>query len=518
MSLAEKRIRMIVADDEEPLRAKLRMFDWESLGVVLEGEAEDGEEALDLCFKLYPDVALVDITMPIMNGMELLAVLKEKLPHIQVILLTCHDQFEYAQTAVKLGATDYLLKAALKPQELERSLQKARSAIANHATLQEHLDNELRQRQAKQFRHLLACEDEEMEQALSELLCGAAGRLRFPVRYARLTLYGSREDEIFIDYEIQKELSSLRRQEPDWLWFPLHTGDYLIYVHEADPLALKRRLEEGIRACREAVQRQLPFIGNDFYLFAAITDPIANGSQFREAFRDSFQWIHYLFYFRDRSIAVGRPPVFSRASRETEEKLRDIAREKSGSIEEMLRFIREDFVSWSREQLLYPEDLKLVTAAFLLDWFFLQGHPHEDFESALHAACRNAGTLEELALSIAHVLGEQPQTGMRKEIAAAKQMIARNLDKPVTLSQIAEEVGLSPDYLGKLFHEQIGENFKQYLTRARMQKAMELLRTTNLKVYTVAEQVGIPNYSYFSVLFRKWAGISPTQMKRGGIG
>ena len=531
---ADERMRIIVADDEEPLRAKLRMFDWERLGAAVIGEAEDGEEALDLCFKLHPDIVLVDITMPVMNGMELLAVLKEKLPHIQVILLTCHNQFEYAQTAIKLGATDYLLKMTLTPLELQRSLLKARSAIASHATLKEHLDNEQRQRRAQQFRTMLTLGDEQVEPMLGELLDNGvdADKPRFPLRYARLTLYSSRDDEILIDYELQKELSALQQQQPELVWLPLHTGDYFIYAgrlgeceRKLGPasdlelelgLTLERRLAQWMHTCREAIQRRLHFIGDDYYLFAAATDAITSGAQFKAAFRESFQWTNYVFYFRDQPIVSGSPPLFHRAGRETEEQLNELALERSKSKDELLHVLREDFIGWSRKHMLYPEDLKQVVSSFLLDWAVQKGQQHADFETAITSICRQAATLDELVMSIIRVISEQPHVSMRNEVVTAKHIIYKQMHEPLTLSHIADEVDLSPDYLGKLFYEQTGENFKQYLTKVRMQKAMDLLRTTNLKVYTIAEQVGIPNYSYFSVLFRKWAGISPTQMKRGG--
>ncbi|MCR8631813.1 helix-turn-helix transcriptional regulator [Paenibacillus sp. N5-1-1-5] len=94
-------------------------------------------------------------------------------------------------------------------------------------------------------------------------------------------------------------------------------------------------------------------------------------------------------------------------------------------------------------------------------------------------------------------------------------MIAQRLAEPITLTLISEEVGLSSFYLSRLFREEVGESFNEYITRLRIAKAISLLQTTSMKVYEVAEQVGIPSYRYFSVLFRNRTGVSPTDFKKG---
>jgi two-component system response regulator YesN len=98
----------------------------------------------------------------------------------------------------------------------------------------------------------------------------------------------------------------------------------------------------------------------------------------------------------------------------------------------------------------------------------------------------------------------------------AVQWIKDHLKEPISLPIIAEQVGLSPHYISKLFREETGSTVNQYITRLRMEKAIELLRHSNKKVYEIAEEVGIPSYRYFTVTFRNWTGVSPTDYKRNG--
>ena len=84
----------------------------------------------------------------------------------------------------------------------------------------------------------------------------------------------------------------------------------------------------------------------------------------------------------------------------------------------------------------------------------------------------------------------------------------------ISLESIALQVGLSPNYLGNLFFQQTGERFRDALIRLRMERAKELLLHSPLKIYEIAEQVGIHNPQYFTYLYQKTYGISPAKMRR----
>lgn len=87
-------ISVLIADDELPIREELRSFDWGSCGAVLIGEASNGKEVLDFLENQVPDVMIIDITMPIIDGITLLSVCHEKYPGVQAVLLTCHSRFD----------------------------------------------------------------------------------------------------------------------------------------------------------------------------------------------------------------------------------------------------------------------------------------------------------------------------------------------------------------------------------------------------------------------------------------
>ena len=102
---------LLIADDEPLIRNGVKkIIDWESLGFSQIFLAEDGQEALDIIKSKHVDLVLTDIVMPFMDGLELSEILSREFPDIYVVILTGHEDFEYAQKSVSLGVKNYILK------------------------------------------------------------------------------------------------------------------------------------------------------------------------------------------------------------------------------------------------------------------------------------------------------------------------------------------------------------------------------------------------------------------------
>ena len=128
--------RILLVDDEEEVRKGiLRKMDWEKLGFQVAGDAENGEEALEKIEQLKPDVVMTDIRMPYMDGLTLTSRIRQKYPSMKVLIFSGYDDFEYAQQAIKLNVTEYILKP-VNVEELTEILNRVR----------ENLDEEIEQR------------------------------------------------------------------------------------------------------------------------------------------------------------------------------------------------------------------------------------------------------------------------------------------------------------------------------------------------------------------------------------
>ena len=122
-------MRVFLVDDEFLQRALVKKtVDWNSLGMEICGEAEDGEEALKKILEEKPDILIMDINIPYMNGIEVSKKVKVIFPEIQVIILTAYGEFEYAREALSFGAVSFVLKP-LDPEELTKELQKCKEKL-----------------------------------------------------------------------------------------------------------------------------------------------------------------------------------------------------------------------------------------------------------------------------------------------------------------------------------------------------------------------------------------------------
>lgn len=121
--------KLLIADDEPKIRRGLaKVLPWEELGIELVGEAENGLQALELAEERKPDILFVDICMPFVDGLEFIERLRQTLERSIVIVISGHDEFRYAQQAVKLHVFEYMLKPVMK-SKLETVVRKAISEL-----------------------------------------------------------------------------------------------------------------------------------------------------------------------------------------------------------------------------------------------------------------------------------------------------------------------------------------------------------------------------------------------------
>ncbi|WP_379133541.1 response regulator [Paenibacillus sp. sgz500958] len=140
-----ERWKVMIADDEFIIREGIKQsVDWDSLGLEVVTEAEDGEEALENALHHEIHIALVDLNMPIMHGIELMKKLREQLPFCKIIVITGHDEFTYAQESIRLQVNDYILKPA-DPEQLMQVLRGVRDELEKERQKSLHLEQASRQ-------------------------------------------------------------------------------------------------------------------------------------------------------------------------------------------------------------------------------------------------------------------------------------------------------------------------------------------------------------------------------------
>ncbi|MFC3797976.1 response regulator [Cohnella sp. GCM10012308] len=520
-------IGVLIVDDEYPIREELRAFPWETCGATLIGEAENGEEALSLCAKHSPDIVVTDITMPIMDGLTFIRELRKSHPVTQIILLTCHSDFGYAREAIALGASDYILKVSLDEEELKRALRKAGEKLQRERI---HLGREMMLRKLKaakrlemQLKERFDANGRERRTAQADIapedwtLLGFSDE-RQSLRLVLLWLTATEDELQSAQESVQEALLDFERRTPSCkTWFPMRSGEYALWFSEAEePEAVGLRLERllGPLPAEAEGKEGAPVGKRRIGLSATVGGLAVSRADVWALLAAASWWREADFYDAVSSprIKIGSPKPLSELEPAHRRHLSGLLGQAGMNADRLLRTMKDDVAPWCAGRRFRPAALKRWLAGWTTEWLARsrpgRPDPHGDLVGALDWG--------ELETRWAGLVGSSPEAGPRREIFEARSWIQAHLRQPLSLPIVAAQIGLGPEYFGRLFKEETGESVHQFVLRLRMEKALKLLRETDLKVYEVAEAVGIPNYRYFTSTFRNWAGAAPTDVKRLG--
>ncbi|MDI4646327.1 response regulator transcription factor [Cohnella hashimotonis] len=520
-------IGVLIVDDEYPIREELRAFPWESCGATLIGEAENGEEALSLCEKHSPDIVVTDITMPIMDGLTFIRELRKSHPVTQIILLTCHSDFGYAREAIALGASDYILKVSLDEEELKRAIRKAGEKLQRERI---HLGREMMLRKlkaAKGFEMRLKerpdANGRERRTAQADIapedwtLLGFSDE-RQSLRFVLLWLTATEDELPSAQESVQEALLDFERRTPSCkTWFPMRGGEYALWFSEAEePEAVGLRLERLLGSLpAEAEGKEGAPVGKRGIGLSATVGGLAVSRADVWALLAAASWWREADFYDAVSaprIKIGSPKPLSELEPAHRRHLSGLLGQAGANADRLLRTMQDEIGPWCADRRFRPAALKRWLAGWTSEWLSRSrpGSPDP------HAELVGASDWGELEARWAGIVRAVPAAGPRREIVEARAWIEAHLQEPMSLPIVAAQIGLGPEYFGRLFKEETGESVHQLVLRLRMEKAMKLLRETDMKVYEVAEAVGIPNYRYFTSTFRTWAGAAPTDVKRLG--
>ena len=126
----ENKRKVLIVEDEVLVREGLKsVIGWDKLGMEVVGDAANGRQALEIYERERPDIVLTDIRMPVMDGLELIARIREEDKKTGIVILTCYEEFGYLQEALRMGVSDYILKLKMKPAEIEAAMAKVKKKL-----------------------------------------------------------------------------------------------------------------------------------------------------------------------------------------------------------------------------------------------------------------------------------------------------------------------------------------------------------------------------------------------------
>ncbi len=520
--------KVFLVEDEIVTREGIRdQVDWRSTGFELCGEAPDGEIALPLLEATRPDVLITDIKMPFMDGLQLSKYVRERMPWVKIIILSGHDEFQYAQEAVKLGVTEYLLKP-LGVQDFHTVLGKIAAQLDHDRLEQEKLrrlknqiEDDLALRQEK-FLLKLVMGGMSSPQAIQESqLLGleliAKGYLVMVVEFE----LGKRAEQFDYDkYEqVEQIISRLVGHNPD-IFLLKKDMEELVLIIKGDS---SKHLEQEGYFLTELISNEVE-ARTECSLTIGLGSPKMRIGDIHQSFAEA------LTHIKNTEREIGRNNTSSGAEKAELLKLDKLAIEnylKFGVQEKFDEFF-DTYIQPLGEAVLRSYivknyifiDIILTTTKFVtgLGGNFDQIIPEINYIETL---LMNVKTLDQIreetrkiftsTLAFRDNQVHHQRVGM---VHQAKAYIDSHYTNPdLSLNEVATQVNLSPSYFSTVFGHEIGETFKEYLTRIRIDRAKELLRTTDLKSFEVAYQIGYKDPHYFSYIFGKSTGLSPQQFR-----
>ncbi|UUZ95489.1 response regulator [Paenibacillus sp. P25] len=509
--------RVLLVDDEPFARMGLRAtFDWEGNGFRLVGEASNGKNALPWIERNEVDILITDIAMPVMDGLELIRTARERCPQMKFILLSRHSDFAYVREGMRMGASDYLLKPTLEPADLKEVLAKVVDQITEDRKI-----NELYAKQELSGKRL------ELEKAFAKLLVGEPAPLPWNeelpwlkdgYRIILCLLDGaghlrSEDGGVFMEIMIEEAQESFYGMAEDGIAFR-GGADQLVLVVPEPPV-----WEEYLKSVLTCFHAALKARGFSFTL--GISGKYQGIERFKQAITEGRHAVKRRFYEGPGGIYPYMTDCGGAAGIEESKLLlsRFKASLRDAEKEQALRDLEGLFRRWSSHRPA-PLQVKREAQEPLTLFHLLKDNrtvPIEQIE-----ALRYIETVEEVKgwIRAAFEALWKPEEETEEESGFHRRIVGRAIDylkhhytQNISLQEVADHVAMSKNYFSELFKKDTGQNFIDYLIRLRLKRACELLRTTTLKVYEVAEMSGFNDVKYFGKVFKKVMRMSPAEYR-----
>ena len=499
---------LIVDDDVETLQGLSNFIDWNAHGFTVVATAQSAEQAMPIIEETRPDVLLTDITMTGSDGFFLLSRARELLPSLEAIILTCHAEFSFAQTAIQSDVAAYLTKVTLTEEELKKALGKVRGRLSDaSATLRRQVEKQ------KTIRDLVSHDGRRFSDMEREGL--PLPQRTTAVRVAAVVATGGRTSR-------PRENTELDDQE--WL---------------------------VSQACPFLPEAHLAFVDRARLL---VIDPVFEGASSYASFASCVLELVELVSSRFASDATGslsaQLPLHGEIRKEYETLIRrfDDAYYEEGNV--LLRPTDpEAHMSLSRSQTSLPgEPDSLGDRIAGTDWesaveqieaSLRSERPDmkvlRPWEDALLRALENKGyelgatlpplltterlsslidSLREVARSIEAARARTGTISSRDEINRVARYVRDHIEKPISAPAMAELAGMSLAHFSRLFKRESGLTFSEYLAHKRVEAAKTMLLSGNEVVDEVARATGFENAAYFYRVFKRVTGTTPGDFRQ----
>ena len=489
---------VLIAEDEYLVRVGLRTcLDWERHGFILLDDAVNGEDAYQKILRHRPDILLLDIKMPRMDGFALLAKLREENIDVHVIILSGCDDFDSVRTALQYGVLDYINKLTVTSSELLRALNK----VPSLPTAKPPRDEQQPAGASPDavFQKLLAgetCRQEELE-------------CLFPSGYVLCIFVAPRPDGTTVSSSLLASMSCQQLKN--------NNIDFIAQYGAGGMVVLLIPAGQDPMSCTATLYRQL-HVTLDTMCAVGCSDLYCNPGEIYEKYTFARQIEELTYWGSAGGIRAYDGRLVPKA---------DCSALVSSASKMIQNYI------WLRDLYSTLHQIDVLAAALqeredlTKDYFvhymlsILALFPAKGMEKKFFTAQQqivasvtwlNAkGALEAFAAQYFKENGFHSQ----KYSSIVSKAIMCVLDDPghiVSLAEAAQRINVSESYLSQLFKRETGENYNSFVHRYKVNQAKEMLQS-NMLIYEVCDKIGYENANYFAKLFRRYTGCTPNEYK-----
>lgn len=558
--------KLLIVDDEDFVRnAIVNILDWKELGFSEVYQAENGLQALEVALQCKPDLVLTDIKMPFMDGLELSAQLKEALPDTRIVVLSGHSEFKFAQEAIALGVLDYIIKP-LGAATLTKKMTEIRKKLDHEFQERRYLEkirSQLHQSLPvlrERFLYLQVC--------TAEGNSGAAENARARLDFLEIPL----RDGPFVPCVIEPDLSAVKAEEPEIYSLgiknlvmeivgPRHPvffdgADRVVVVFNTPLDPDDARLPDGTPPLQGSLLQQGSMSSQDKPAFQGNRDLITEillilqkaaqlflKTQVTAALGATAPGIGDLYASYNKALlaleckyTLGKGKIYDIHDLDYLEPaffypfdacaafVNAVKIGGAATIEQVAARICDALKSRKN---LSAANIKLIFVDIITNLLKMLTEAKDSTPETwsqglmLYSVMDKLGTVEEIAAAVLPFAVKVSKALAASRTNSSMNIIAKVMDyvrqnyqlEDLSLHTVAVHVAVSPGYLSALFKKETGKNFTDFVTQLRMEKAMELLKVTDLKTYEVAYRTGFANPHYFSISFKKQTGKSPSEFR-----
>ena len=532
-------LKVFLAEDEFIIREGIKNnIDWQAYGYEFCGEASDGELAFPLIQKTRPDILITDIKMPFVDGLALSRLVKKELPETEIIILSGYEEFDYAKEAIQIGVARYLLK----PINGETLLQEIDSVA--EIILGKQKEKEIREKYQKEmeenslrdqmdlFQHLVTG-DCSMEELLS-----VADKLDLKIMAPWYSIVLLKIQSMKHDYEeysgsiVAVDERIVKLAEPEHVLIFDRALEGRAFLFKADS-------EEELLAYQKEylgdVKEVLSGYANLRY-FGGIGTPVNRLREIPASFEDASHAFAHRYLVAESCILDSSLLMQEGAAEQEDFRISAVNPEqidrakmqeflRTGDLDEVIYFVDEFFGKLdggAMKSRIFRQYITMDAYFSIADFLKGLGLQKDEIEapdqdSSILQDEKSAMDYIVRIMNKALVLREKKASGRYEDVVSEViHYIEDNYaQEELSLNLLASHVNFSPNHLSMIFSQQTGQTLIRYLTDYRMNRAKELLRCSSKKSSVISMEVGYKDPHYFSYLFKKTQGMTPTQYRGG---